>query len=190
VRRAHPETNRLRIAIGARGAPYAWSKLNAESPCPNTADLESPGGSYFFTLALYDRVSAVLTDTPVRAAIIETRRTRPWSVDAWSDPQPDADGLKPVPEPVSLQLANRSIRTMATQVNIHEAKTHLSQLIERVEAGEEVVIARAGSPVARLVAVDARRPRRVLGALAGRTRIPADFNAPLPEDLIDAFEGR
>jgi prevent-host-death family protein len=79
---------------------------------------------------------------------------------------------------------------MATQVNIHEAKTHLSQLIERVEAGEEVVIARAGCPVVRLVAVESRRPRRMLGALAGRTRIPADFNAPLPEDLIDAFEGR
>lgn len=79
---------------------------------------------------------------------------------------------------------------MPTQVNIHEAKTHLSQLIERVEAGEEVVIARAGSPVARLIAVDTRPPRRVLGALAGRVGIPEDFNAPLPEDLIDAFEGR
>jgi prevent-host-death family protein len=79
---------------------------------------------------------------------------------------------------------------MPTQVNIHEAKTRLSQLIEQVEAGGEVVIARAGSPVARLVAVQRRRPRRVLGALAGQIVSPGDCNAPLPEELLDAFEGR
>jgi len=79
---------------------------------------------------------------------------------------------------------------MHTQVNIHEAKTRLSQLIEQVEAGDEVVIARAGSPVVRLVAVDAQSPRRVLGTLAGRVQLPPDFNAPLPEALLDAFEGR
>ena len=78
---------------------------------------------------------------------------------------------------------------MRTQVNIHEAKTRLSQLIEQVEAGGEVVIARAGSPVARLVAIEGQRPRRVLGALAGQAVIPDDFNAPLPNDLLDAFEG-
>ena len=49
---------------------------------------------------------------------------------------------------------------MADQVNIHEAKTHLSRLIERVEAGEEITIARAGRPVARLVSVQQRQPRR------------------------------
>jgi prevent-host-death family protein len=79
---------------------------------------------------------------------------------------------------------------MPTQVNIHEAKTRLSQLIEQVGAGGEVVIARAGSPVVRLVAVDGRRPRRVLGALAGQITIPDDCNAPLPDALLDAFEGR
>ena len=79
---------------------------------------------------------------------------------------------------------------MPTQVNIHEAKTRLSQLIEQVEAGGEVVIARAGSPVVRLVAVQRRRPRRVLGALAEQTMSPGDSNAPLPEELLDAFEGR
>jgi prevent-host-death family protein len=79
---------------------------------------------------------------------------------------------------------------MHTQVNIHEAKTRLSQLIEQVEAGGEVVIARAGAPVVRLVAVDAHPPRRVLGALAGRVQLPKDCNAPLPDDLLDAFEGR
>lgn len=79
---------------------------------------------------------------------------------------------------------------MPTQVNIHEAKTRLSQLIEQVEAGDEVVIARAGSPVARLIAVESKRPRRVLGALAGRVTLPKSVNAPLPDDLLDAFEGR
>lgn len=79
---------------------------------------------------------------------------------------------------------------MPTQVNIHEAKTRLSQLIEQVEAGGEVVIARAGSPVVRLVAVDGRRPRRVLGVLAGQIVISGDYNAPLPDELLDAFEGR
>jgi len=79
---------------------------------------------------------------------------------------------------------------VSTQVNIHEAKTRLSSLIEQAEAGEEVVIARAGHPVVRLVAVGAKAPPRVLGALCGRVRLPADFNAPLPGDLLDAFEGR
>lgn len=60
---------------------------------------------------------------------------------------------------------------MPTQINIHEAKARLSQLIEQVEAGDEVIIARAGSPVARLVPLrQADRPRRVLGPLAGRER--------------------
>jgi len=74
-------------------------------------------------------------------------------------------------------------------VNIHEAKTSLSKLIERVEAGEEIVIARAGRPVAKLVAVRAQ-PRRKLGWLNGRFRIPDDFNRPLPESLLRAVEGK
>ena len=79
---------------------------------------------------------------------------------------------------------------MPTQVNIHEAKTRLSQLIAQVEAGGEVVIARAGSPVVRLVAIDRQRPRRALGVLAGQVALPDDCNAPLPDELLDAFEGR
>lgn len=74
-------------------------------------------------------------------------------------------------------------------VNIHDAKTRLSSLIERVEAGEEIVIARAGRPVARLAPLASRRRRRKLGALDGRFRIPEDFNAPLPEALLKAFSG-
>lgn len=74
-------------------------------------------------------------------------------------------------------------------VNIHEAKTQLSRLIERVTAGEEIVIARSGKPVARLVAIPATPPRKP-GLLKGRIRIAKDFDAPLPEDVLDSFEGR
>ena len=74
-------------------------------------------------------------------------------------------------------------------VNIHEAKTHLSRLVEEVSQGDEVIIAKAGKPVARLVAVTKARRRRKLGALAGRFSVPPDFDAPLPEELIDGFEG-
>lgn len=79
---------------------------------------------------------------------------------------------------------------MQTQVNIHEAKTRLSQLIEQVEGGAEVTIARAGTPVARLVPIAGTRPRRVLGPLAGKALVPEDFNAPLPETEMNSFEGR
>ena len=72
-------------------------------------------------------------------------------------------------------------------VNIHAAKTHLSRLIEEVHAGEEVVIAKAGRPVARLVAIErAGARRRGLGALKGRIRIGADFDAPLPD--LDKYQ--
>jgi prevent-host-death family protein len=75
------------------------------------------------------------------------------------------------------------------KVNMHEAKTRLSQLVARVEAGEEIVIARAGRPVARLAPLASRRGRRRLGALDGRFRVPDDFNDPLPEALLKAFAG-
>ena len=71
-------------------------------------------------------------------------------------------------------------------VNVHEAKTQLSKLLERVERGEEVVICRAGEPVARLV--PARSPGRVLGSDKDRVGIAPDFDAPLPEDLQSGFE--
>jgi prevent-host-death family protein len=75
------------------------------------------------------------------------------------------------------------------QVNIHEAKTHLSRLIEEVEAGEDIVIARSGHPVVRLVAMDRAKPV-VLGSLKGHIVVPEDFDDPLPSELLDAFEGR
>lgn len=72
-------------------------------------------------------------------------------------------------------------------VNIHEAKTHLSRLIEDVSAGEEVIIARNGKPVARLLPVVVRsRPRRP-GKWRGKIHIGADFDAPLPPALSNAF---
>jgi prevent-host-death family protein len=76
------------------------------------------------------------------------------------------------------------------QVNIHEAKTHLSRLIDEVEAGAEVTIAKAGRPVARLSPIRGKGRRRRLGILDGKFRIPDDFNAPLADDILDAFEGR
>ena len=75
------------------------------------------------------------------------------------------------------------------QVNIHEAKTQLSRLLARVEAGEEVVIARAGRPVARLSAVTVAPGERRLGLDAGLFRVPDDFDAPLADELLDTFEG-
>lgn len=76
-----------------------------------------------------------------------------------------------------------------TSVNVHEAKTHLSRLLVRVENGEEIVIARSGVPIARLVPADRRSAQRALGADAGAVVVPEDFDSPLPADVLDAFEG-
>jgi prevent-host-death family protein len=75
-------------------------------------------------------------------------------------------------------------------INIHAAKTQLSKLVDQAAAGEEIVIARAGRPVARLVALAPERPRRVLGQMDGLLTITDDFNDPLPDDLLDLFEGK
>ncbi|MEW6274728.1 MAG: type II toxin-antitoxin system Phd/YefM family antitoxin [Bacillota bacterium] len=77
---------------------------------------------------------------------------------------------------------------MAVQVNVHEAKTHFSKLLARVKEGEEVVIAKAGTPIARLVPVTERPARRVPGSAKGRVSISPDFNEPLPETVLEAFE--
>ena len=73
-------------------------------------------------------------------------------------------------------------------INIHDAKTHLSRLVERAAAGEEIVIAKAGKPIARLVPLATAVPRR-LGLLAGRLTVPDDYDAPLPDEVLAAFEG-
>ena len=74
-------------------------------------------------------------------------------------------------------------------VNVHQAKTQLSRLLAQVEAGEEVVIARRGEPVARLVPCKLRGRRRP-DILKHRVVIPEAFFQPLPEDLLDDWEGR
>ena len=77
-------------------------------------------------------------------------------------------------------------------VNIHAAKTHLSRLLDAAASGEEILIARAGRPVARLVPLEgtAAPQQRQLGRLAGQVTVPKDFDAPLPEDVLNGFEGR
>lgn len=77
---------------------------------------------------------------------------------------------------------------MAKPVNIYEAKTHLSKLVDRAAAGHEVIIAKAGRPVARLVPL-AEPPRRVGGFLKGKIWIAPDFDDPLPENVLELFEG-
>jgi prevent-host-death family protein len=67
------------------------------------------------------------------------------------------------------------------EVNIHEAKTHFSELLQRVLAGEEVVIAKSGKPVARLVAIKSKRAPRPLGTGKGDFVVPDDFDAPMPD---------
>jgi prevent-host-death family protein len=71
-------------------------------------------------------------------------------------------------------------------VNVHAAKTNLSKLLERVSAGEEIIIARDSKPVAKLVPID--QPKRVFGALKGKIVIPDSFFDPLPDDELDAWE--
>ena len=75
------------------------------------------------------------------------------------------------------------------EINIHEAKTHFSRLLSRVAAGEEIIIAKAGKPVARLVPFRKSRGKRPLGMDKGLFAVPKDFDAPLADDLLDAFEG-
>ncbi len=75
-------------------------------------------------------------------------------------------------------------------VNIHQAKTNLSKLIDAVMHGEEIIIAKAGKPAAKLVPIITTKPKRKPGALKGKIKIAKDFNAPLPDDLLDQFEGK
>jgi prevent-host-death family protein len=79
---------------------------------------------------------------------------------------------------------------MSNIINIHEAKTHLSRIVDEVAAGAEVIIAKAGKPMARLTPLaGVQRPKK-LGLLKGKMKVPDDFNAPLPDDVIASFEGR
>jgi prevent-host-death family protein len=75
-------------------------------------------------------------------------------------------------------------------LNLYEAKSQLSALVEEAAAGDEIIIAKAGVPRARLVPLRTRVPRRRPGGAEGRIWIAPDFDAPLPDDLLDAFEGK
>lgn len=76
---------------------------------------------------------------------------------------------------------------MALTVNMHQAKTHLSKLVARVVLGEEVVIAKAGKPMARLVPIQDQPRKRVPGFDKGKIWIAPDFDAPLPDEILDEF---
>jgi prevent-host-death family protein len=76
-----------------------------------------------------------------------------------------------------------------TIYNLYEAKTTLSRLVDRAAAGEEIVIAKAGKPMAKLVAFPRATVPRKPGGWEGKVRISEDFDAPLPNELLDAFEG-
>jgi len=76
------------------------------------------------------------------------------------------------------------------EVNVHEAKTHLSRILRRVTAGEEVTISRAGVPVAKMVAVVPNAGVRPLGAMEGQIYIADDFDAPLPDHILAGFYGK
>jgi len=75
------------------------------------------------------------------------------------------------------------------EVNIHEAKTNFSKLLQRVALGEEVIIAKAGVPVAKLVPFQAKQGKRPLGFLKGEIWMADDFDAPLPPDILAGFLG-
>lgn len=75
-------------------------------------------------------------------------------------------------------------------VNIYDAKTRLSQLVDKAASGEDVVVSRNGKPLVRITRLDPPRRRITFGLLKGRFSVPRDFDAPLPDDMVAAFEGR
>jgi len=77
---------------------------------------------------------------------------------------------------------------MTLTLNVHEAQAQLAQLLERVRQGEEIVISEAGRPVARLILIDKPIAPRVPGSAVGQVVIADDFDAPLPESILEAFE--
>jgi prevent-host-death family protein len=77
-----------------------------------------------------------------------------------------------------------------TQVNIHQAKTQFSRLVDLAAGGEEVIIAKSGKPVARLVPYAPKGGVRRPGSMRGKIRIKKNFDEPLPKELLGAFEGK
>jgi len=77
---------------------------------------------------------------------------------------------------------------MPVKVNVHEAKTHFSRLLAQVGKGEEIIISKAGKPVARLIPIEENLVKRVAGSAKGKVMIAEDFDAPLPESILNSFE--
>ena len=98
-------------------------------------------------------------------------------------------GHAPIRRTIRIDLVHCSVYpgAVATTVNIHEAKTHLSKLLVRVQAGEEIIIANAGKPVAKLMPIQEKPKKREVGFDKGKIWIADDFTAPLPNDLLDEF---
>jgi len=88
-----------------------------------------------------------------------------------------------------LEKGQPNERFVMIAVNVHEAKTHLSRLLKRVAAGEEVRIAKAGKPVARIVSWQDGNKERVAGLDRGKFTVPEAFDAPLPAEVLRGFEG-
>jgi prevent-host-death family protein len=79
---------------------------------------------------------------------------------------------------------------MKQVINIYDAKTQFSRLVDRAASGEDIVIARSGKPVALLTRIKPKSTKRPLGLLDGTFKVPDDFNAPLPDEILEAFEGK
>ena len=80
---------------------------------------------------------------------------------------------------------------MLTQtLNINEVKTRLSRLVEEVATGAEIIIAKAGKPIARLSRIEGGKPEIRFGVLKGKVKVADDFDAPLPDEILYEFEGR
>lgn len=77
---------------------------------------------------------------------------------------------------------------MPDKVNVHEAKTYFSRLLARVQKGEEIIISKAGKPVARLVPINEKPTKRIAGSAKGRIVVAENFDAPLPEPITNLFE--
>jgi prevent-host-death family protein len=86
-------------------------------------------------------------------------------------------------------MPKRRATTVRETVTLYEAKTHLSALVERAAGGEEIVIAKGGKPKALLVPLPDTRPARKLGQGRGLWHVRRDFDAPLPDDVLEAFDG-
>jgi prevent-host-death family protein len=75
-------------------------------------------------------------------------------------------------------------------VNIYDAKTHLSHLVDKAASGEDVVVSRNGKPLVRITRLEPRKRRIKFGLLKGKLTVPDDFDAPLPDEVLAGFEGR